>query len=335
MKKILRIFSRYLFLSLMTLPVIAGAQNGLAIPVAPGPEDLVLDTLTGAPRLIVACTQRRKGEPYSADFYTIDLASNTAQLLPRTGEPEDWKIHLHGIDLVQSDEGENLLYAISHGLSEGDKTQYVLIYEVFQDHLELITFLGDPDHLISPNDLCATADGRIYVGNDLGTGFGLIVKFLLGSKSSKISLYRDGKWSFAAEKIRYANGVRIDGDKLYCATTASGKLLQWRIDENGNLVDKEVIIEGLKGLDNIEFLDHNTLVVPRHPENNKFLKHRKEPEAISPTWVYTIDLAGKDYKRIFKDDGNNISAGSTALTYKGKLYIAQVFNPFVYVVDLK
>ncbi|MCB9231436.1 MAG: SMP-30/gluconolactonase/LRE family protein [Bacteroidia bacterium] len=309
------------------------AQNGYAVPVGPGPEDMVLDTLTGAPRLIIACTQRRKGEPYSAEFYALNIGEKEAKILPRTGEPEGWKIHLHGLDIVRNNEGKNLIYAISHGLSEDDPTQYILIYEVFADHLELIHFLGDPEHLLSPNDVTATPDGRIYAGNDFGYGFGMIVKFLTGAKSSSIVMYKDGKWSFVADKLRYANGIRVQGDRLYCATTAGGKVWKWNIDPNGNLVDRELLVEGLQGLDNLDFVDENTLIVPRHPENGKFLKHRKEPEALSPSWIYTVDIANKDYKRIFMDDGNNISACSTAILFEGKLYLCQVFNGFVYVAD--
>ena len=37
---------------------------------------------------------------------------------------------------------------------------------------------------------------------------------------------------------------------------------------------------------------------------------------------------------IFADDGSRVSTGSTGIYYKGKLYVSQVFQPYVLEVDL-
>ncbi len=69
------------------------------IAVGAGPEDLLLDTFSGPPRLLVSCDARRKNEPPAAGIWALDLTTKTAKELPRIGEPEYLIFHPHGIDL--------------------------------------------------------------------------------------------------------------------------------------------------------------------------------------------------------------------------------------------
>ena len=94
----------------------------------------------------------------------------------------------------------------------------------------------------------------------------------------------------------------------------------------------------LKGLDNISFINDNEVLVTAHLKQIAVLKHYKDPKNISPTVIYRVNINTGDYKAVYADKGSDISGGSTALYYNGKIYISQIFEPFLLkcdAVDLK
>ncbi|MBE8398076.1 arylesterase, partial [Leptospira borgpetersenii serovar Hardjo-bovis] len=58
------------------------------------------------------------------------------------------------------------------------------------------------------------------------------------------------------------------------------------------------------------------------------LRHIGNPEYLSPTIVFRISSDGT-FQEVFANSGDLISAGSTAIPFEGRLYIAQVFNPYI------
>ena len=47
-----------------TLPKSSANPDKQILTVGPGPEDMVIDTITEQPRLLISCNARRKGDPY-------------------------------------------------------------------------------------------------------------------------------------------------------------------------------------------------------------------------------------------------------------------------------
>jgi hypothetical protein len=93
------------------------------------------------------------------------------------------------------------------------------------------------------------------------------------------------------------------------------------------------LIAKLHGLDNVTFLNDKEILVTAHLRMLAFLKHYKDAKNISPTVVYRVNIFTGEYKAIYENDGSDICGGSTALYYKGKLYISQVFEPFLLKCD--
>jgi hypothetical protein len=60
----------------------------------------------------------------------------------------------------------------------------------------------------------------------------------------------------------------------------------------------------------------------------RFMAHAGNKEKTSPTQIFRI-LADGTTKEIYANDGEEISAASTGLSYKNKLFISQVFEPFI------
>ena len=88
------------------------------------------------------------------------------------------------------------------------------------------------------------------------------------------------------------------------------------------------------GYDNIT-ISGNDLIIVAHPKPLKFLAHMKNAAKPSPGITYAVNYNTLASRVIFADDGKRISCNSTGLIYKNKLYIAQVFEPFILEVDLK
>jgi len=65
------------------------------------------------------------------------------------------------------------------------------------------------------------------------------------------------------------------------------------------------------------------------------LRHKNNPEVLSPSVIYEVDTLTGEKSVLFSDDGSLISAASTGLRYGKYLYISQVFDNFVLKVEMK
>ena len=126
--------------------------------------------------------------------------------------------------------------------------------------------------------------------------------------------------------MKYPNGVHLIEDTLYVSTTIGNKIYKCYKDVKGKWKSKKVC--KVKGGDN--FTEYNgNLLVTSHPKLIKFIKHYRNSEKCYPSLVYLIDVKTGKEEVIYSNKGEQISACSTALMYKGKLYLSQVFEPFV------
>lgn len=247
-------------------------------------------------------------------------------VLPRVGEPDSLEFHPHGID-IQCEEDNCYLYAISH-----EDEQNIHKYLIQDNQLRYETTFTSP-LFVSPNALTALPDGSFYVSNDAGkrgkTGPPLS-EMVLGLKRSKV-VWCDGKKEgctvqVAAEKLGMANGIGIQNDFVYVATTRENNLYQFNV-KNHQLVSK-LFVAKIKGQDNIRFHDEK-IILAAHLKSLAFIKHLRKSKNLSPSVVYRIDPATKKTEVIYANKGEQISAASGGIIHNGFLYIGQVFDPFV------
>jgi arylesterase / paraoxonase len=300
------------------------------IEVGPGPEDFVLDILSGDHRLLVSCSSRRKVEEAYAEIFEINLVSGKKGIFPRAGEPDSLYFNPHGIDLRMVN-GKQLLFVISHNNALEKHSVYV--YEVAKDHLSFIREHHSPLY-VSPNDVTALSDGSFFITNDSGKRNSFLEKLLVLRCANVVYTDKDGKASIAIKKLAYSNGIAVKGDEnLYVSATQKKELLEYKLEKN----NKPVLTKKLprvKGYDNITFHGEK-LVLTSHPNFIKFMRHYKSPDKKSPVKVHLIDVENNTEKTVFSNNGHLISAASTALIYKNKLYISQVFDPFILVYPLE
>lgn len=288
------------------------------IPVAIGPEDMMIDSITENPRLLLSCSSRRKTEANYGEIYVYYPETGGNKLLKRLSEPADLSFNPHGIDLVKVN-GELILLVVNH---EHEKhINSILRYKVLKDELIFQSKLVDP-LISSPNAVTGFADGTFLVSNDAKKA-GNIWEVLFKMRKALIVYYNGKECSVASGKYAYTNGITNKNGKVYLASTMQNKV--WQFDfKDGKMLNREVIGKA-KGADNLRF-DGDDILVAAHLRFLKFLKHYKDAANYSPSTVYRINPTTKKRTVEYFDDGKQLSAASTALVFKNNLYVGGIFD---------
>lgn len=292
--------------------------------VPTGPEDFVLDTLSSnTPRLLVSCGIKRKDDLSKGAFVYINLHTKKVSNIP-TILPENIALFPHGIDLLKMNDSL-FLYAVNHEPKLKGKKDFarnsVLKFLLQKDSLFFMKKYAAPC-IVSPNAVCALADGNILVTN-MNTGSYL---------SNGNVCYCNSDTCFrVSKKIFYANGITRNKEFIYVASTLKNKVFRYTFSDNK--LHENVTVEKVYGGDNLRIVN-DTLYVAAHLNINKFLGHAKKASKHSPSAVYEIPLATMQPKLIFYHEGDLIDASSTAIKYNGKLYITGVFDPEVIEIKL-
>jgi hypothetical protein len=305
-----------------------GQQVVDRIPLKPGPEDMVLDTLHGEPALLISCCERRDGQNPYGELIRYKLLSGKQEVLERREEPPGLLFRPHGIYL-----DGNRLYVISH---EREPDYHpVLVYRVYEDHLKFLELINTTGQH-SPNALVTGPGGEIYLVNDSGKRGSMLEKALKLKRASVMKLTKrsDGQWSaeMVAARLGYPAGINRIGDQLYVGDAILHKIHVYQITKEGLSPVGE--ISKLKGNDNIR-IHRGQLLTPGHVKPLKFIGHARKPEKLSPVDVFMADPDGGEVRIIYSTDGSAISGGSTAIIYGDHLYISQIFEPFLLKVELE
>ncbi len=309
------------------------------IMIGSGPEDMAVDTSLGYERIIVSCAERRKGAKETSGFYGINPTTNEPYKFQI--EPADFEIHPHGIDIVTID-SIPYLYAISHNQTEGNWRHFVVRFEIKKDKLVLDTKQILENELMSvPNDLDVLEDGSFYASNYVpNMNPNESTKAILGIKAGSVVHY-DGKgnWKIVLKEMCYPNGVYVDKTRkhIFIANGGCKEIVRYELEGSAiNLATKVSTKEKEVKIplgDNLLLDNHGLLWTVAHPCPLKFLEHSKDSKNKSPMAVFTIDPNTLKTTPFFQNNGGLISAASTVLRLDNRLYVSQVFDPFVLVID--
>lgn len=316
----MKIISVFLFccciISCATLPK-QFHRAGETIVSGPGPEDMVVDTISEKPRLLISCNARRTNEPYYGEINIYYPATGAMKVMHRQ-EPKSILFYPHGIDLVRVKDTLVLL-VVNNAPNHRNS---ILRYRVLKDELIFLNEIIDP-LVTSPNAVTGFNDGTLLISNDMGKP-GHFVEALFLLKRAQIIFYDGKKCSVAAGKFCYSNGITNKDNHVYLASTRQNKI--WQFDfQNGKMINQKEIAR-VHGADNIR-IDGNNLLVACHLRFLDFLKHMKDSSHYSPTTVYRINPSTKKTEVVYFDNGSQISAASTGLEFEHSLYISGVFDP--------
>lgn len=284
-----------------------------------GAEDIVIDTLSNKtqPRLIASCTDyAHKGTTNC--LQAIELTSHRVHTLVRTNEPNNMPFVPHGIDLARFNDSL-FLYVINH---ESKNITSVLIYYV-SDTTLLLTKRLISKLLTSPNDISVNNKREIYVTNDHSKSGNEIEIILKQNKGTIVKISNDVCTVFSTGYC-YANGILATDSGVYVSTVRQNKLFF----VSYNLPSHKRVVARFKGQDNITF-NANKLYVTSHQKQVRFVRHAKNQTIHSPTVVYEINLVTGRKRVVYSNNGTQINAATTALMFANKLYLSQLFVPFV------
>jgi len=301
------------------------------IKVAPGPEDFVLDTWHGDPRLLISSHDRRDPEATGGIYY-FDIKTEKSGPMLRINEPDTIvAFKPHGMD-IRRDGRRTLLYVIIHDpyAHQERLENAIVIYEVRQNDLRFVEFLESADFLWSPNDLSVLPSGDFYVTNDIHGSMDLYTR----TQSSEITYFDHAArmWKVVANDIAFANGILAESDRVYVTAMFDDQVLVFPREANGDLGDSEQVVH-IKGADNLTKYG-DSLLTTAHYDDMAFYNHMNNPEDRAPSVVFRIRPEIYSKETVFVDEGEMISAASTAMIYGDKLYISQVFDPYLVVCGI-
>jgi hypothetical protein len=298
------------------------------IYVSGGPEDISIDTITDPenPRLLASCNSRRKEEAKASEIYTIDIKTEKAEKLKRIGEPKDFCFNPHGIDLVKVKDSLILLL-VNHCYTPYGNS--IVRYLVKADALYFLNKFTS-SLFTSPNAVAGLPNGDYLVSND-ASRHSAFDEILFKLKKSTVVYCSGNDCNIAAGKVCYGNGLLIIGDTVCQASTMPGEVYRYQLKDR-KLINKEVIVKA-KGADNLRQYG-NEILVASHLKFGKFLAHMKSSKKKSPTMIYAVNPYTKTKRIIYSNKGEDISAASSGIIYRDKLYIAQIFDGFMLSVKI-
>jgi hypothetical protein len=301
--------------------------NPILITAGYGPEDIVIDSITNPPRLLVSCSSRRPNYPSYGEIESINPSLGTRTVMKRTGEPDGLNFKPHGISIIAAGEIQ-YLYVISHDDNIGEHP--IIRYQIEGDHLIFVELLNSK-LLVSPNALQAYRDGSLFVCNDATIRNSMKEKIFKKKAGNILHYDGRGNWTIIADKLGMPCGLTGFGDHIYVSATLENRLYSYRLT-NGQLSDKATVCK-IKGPDNIRLYKGN-LLITSHTKPVKFILHTKKKSRISPSLVLKVDLKTGRTSRIFYDSGKLLSAASVAVAFNNQLVIGQIFEPAVVLISL-
>jgi len=290
------------------------SQNIHKFVIGNGPEDFVLDTFSSTQRLIVSCHERRdKVKKKISYFYSVDINFREAAKMIRMNEPDNFYLNLIGIDIEKFND-KIFLYATSHF-----KDEYMVVkYQVKEDSLFFIRYYSNP-FFYKLNDV-AVFKGNFIVSN---------CKYFNGSIAYCDSL---GNCKKLLSHIDFPNGVYFENDStFYYSSTFENSFVKNSIKDL--TVTQSQKIAKIKGADNI-LKCNGKFYITSHPNFIKFMQHKKTAEKKSPIAVFEYDGNTTVLKKIYTNEGELISAVSSAVIYKNNLYLSQIFDDFILQINL-
>ncbi|WP_061249931.1 hypothetical protein [Leptospira alstonii] len=294
----------------------------------PGPEDLAIDW---EEKVLYVSSHERRTKNQTGKIFTIDLKNPSAPTELSVKYPSEFRPH--GISLLKTKDTYRL-YVISH-----PKLYEIHTIEIFERKGKEWSHVGTlTDPLItSPNDLSVVSENEIFLSNDHGTGG--IPRYLwddlFGFKRAEISYYDGKNWSNLGNPLSLGNGILYAKDSqgnefLYRSGYSDKSVFQFAIHrEQGKPVlgePKQILLN--YGPDNLALDSKGRIFAVSHSSTYQFLRHVKNHDFHSPTLVFQISHDG-NFQEVFANSGDLISGGSTAIPFEGRLYIAQIFNPYI------
>jgi arylesterase/paraoxonase len=299
-----------------------------AVPSAPGPEDIAIDSKDKI--AFVSATDRparSKGKPSPRDgLYSYAYTQPGAGLVKLSGTPRDF--HPHGISLYRGPDGSLTLMAVNRRM---DKTNTVDIFSVaFGNGAVELAEVGSigGQILVSPNDIAAVDEDRFYVVNDhlSKTDLGRWLDDTLVLPRANI-LYFDGvKFNDVAEGLNDPSGTALSAGGRYLYVTEAYPRTLLTFERNpftGQLTQANALFIP-SNLDKADVAADGSVWVGSHPKAFAMAKFREDPSKPAPSEIFRVSVQDgipQGANLIYANMGDEIGASSVGATADGHLLI--------------
>jgi len=294
------------------------------ISTGPGPDDMVVQP--GPPMRLLISSHDRRHFSRTGDIYAYTPSSNQMIVMTRVGEPDGFRLRPHGMDLVNRN-GRWWLYVISHDRELHSDKHALMIYEVQGDTLRFQQQLTSP-LLSSPNDVAVADNGDIYVTNERKDGT-TIIEWVLLQRKANVVVYRAGTgWKIAADELAIANGILMQDRTVWVSQTVGEGMMRYTRRPDGTL-GQGTQVTSLSLLDGLSFTPGGHLLATAYPTMFGLAMHWQHQPSHARTIVYEVDPQSQSSRIIFQDNGRYANAVSSALVAGDRLYLGQLFDPFI------
>jgi arylesterase/paraoxonase len=299
-----------------------------------GAEDITIDAQSGI--AFLSCDDRRapkRGDTLPGAIFALDLKTPSPTLHAVSGTFGGRNFHPHGISFYRHPDGQMRLFVVNHPRGES------ATIEVFSwdGHLLTHEHTFSSPLLFSPNDVCGVGLSQFYASNDHGSrsNFGWFWEAFLKQRKSYVVYFDGERFTRAARRISYANGVNAsaDGNYLYVAGVLRGTLHTYRRDTATGALTQISTLKMKSGLDNIELDEEGFLWIASHPKPFKFLKHALDSTQVSPWEIFRVNVANPafpSYVRVYKYSGKGFSGASVAAVWRQHILVGTVFEDRVW-----
>ncbi|XP_075244631.1 serum paraoxonase/arylesterase 2-like isoform X2 [Convolutriloba macropyga] len=305
-----------------------------------GSEDLTL----GPDGSVIASTGGLNLLQRTANFYKGDKLIKITGTKIEELQFENFKYDFvpHGIDLMEVDKENWLLFAINHRPDQ----DYVEMFDwnTAGNNLKIkhyksasVAQLGITGTI---NDVTITSRTSFYVTNDkfYNSRVDQIAKYL-GLPFTKLVHYNNGNATDVSRGYVEANGVAIlkSARKIFLADPFSNTFYEFEVDQiDGSLKLVSSLIVPTSP-DNINIVSENEVLIGCHVKLHDFLVYTKDIDHLNaPSHVIRVfrkDIKSEwEYETVFMDDGSIVSGSSVAVYSNDVLYIGTVADKIAYCV---
>jgi hypothetical protein len=237
-----------------------------------------------------------------------------------------------------------------HGLhvyNEGEK-EYLFVVNHRRDAEAVAVFLVDLEHdslvfqwsLTHPlffglNDILPITLHSFYVTNWLRSEPGTIKAMfenLSHQPVSSVAFCSGNTCRLVVESLTMANGIASSPDlsTVYVVETIAKRVGVYSRDSSSNDLTPVEYLPTVTFCDNIErsTTDPSVFHIGCHPKTLSLLIHSIDPSIDAPSQVLELRVGatGRSLRALYYNDGSQVSASSSALVLKNRLYVGNVYR---------
>ena len=308
-------------------------------PIECGAEDFAITSnglvfISSGLKTFAACDPNKLvGKIYTFNFTSHDRSAKELRL---KGGLDFASFTPHGISLWEDPvTGEVLLYVINHARHDIDTVE---VFKYAEENRTLHHMRTITDKTLSNlNDLIVVGQDEFYATNDryFRYSWQYMMEMIFMLPWGSLTYYKHGQSKIVSDSLFFPNGVAVSPDSkyIYAMETLKERIVVYRRTKDAKLSKERSITINTIG-DNLQVDSHTgDIYTGSAGVFYKLLMKKTSGPYMSPTLVTRIKMPRElapnsttSLTELYSNDGSEISGGSVAAHWRGKLLIGSVFH---------